>query len=563
MLPTPAKPIETELRLRVVQPSGAPDATIPSPSPATEPQEAQLRAIPSYHRPQIGKQRSVEDAAPKQPRLFRNRSLDSANRNNRPFLGRFSAKALRSFQRGRRTPEKHRTSRDRPLEPIVSDDNKPQNLSSDNLRQRNDDSFSSLPSTHASRDPFLNDDVPIEITRLEAREDRPRAKAGLRDSDDGFIWKSSLPFDSAGRSNTDTQSPPASLSSSSTFRKRSSLWKRTYDPDNEFQSPHERQILRAISLSESSVKERSVSAAQQLAKIVNQQIFELDTVIADVKKRVEHARQVSANLPLTRDGQFEPLLYSSTFATSQELVSGRAEAERVFLELQWTEKVWDIEAMLAEKRFEDCVTSIEKLRDDGIASSASPRTQVKYQNIVQQLASEMTTCCTDGGGETAGIFAPLLARIGMADHARQVVLNSAEAQLMSELHVLAAPGNELTPRTVSVMLDKTLGIFKQTYSVYSKISSTGFQNSSFFVAWVVEQSDNVYSKFVSPILGTMRKADPVTILATIEAARHRKIHQDTLVQKNDESLVVLLETRITTHIRRELDRPIHDATAAD
>lgn len=544
----------------VVHAPAIPDPTIPSqPSPISKGHQAQLRALPSYHIPSTTKHQSVDDDnGPKQPRIFRNRSLDSANRYQRPFLGLFTGKALRSLQRGRATPERSRSSRDRPLAPPAADEKKVPDPSNDNFRQRNEDSFSSLPSTHASRDPFLNDDVPIELSRLEEREDRPRVNPGRRDGDDTFNRNSAGQFESPGRSNTD-QSPPASMSSTSTSRKRSSLWKRTYDPENEFQSSHEHQILKAISLSESAVKERSVSAAQQLSRIVNQQIFELDAVISDVEKRVEYARQVSANLPLTRDGQFETLLYTSNYAASQELMSRRAEAERVFLELQWTERVWDTEAMLAEKRFEDCVTNIERLRDDGITTSASPRTQIKYQNAVQQLATEMTASCTEGGSEAAGIFAPLLARIGKADHARQVVLNSAEAELMSELHTLTAPGNDLTPRTVGVMLNKALEIFKQTYEVYLRISPGGPQNSSFFLAWVVEQSDNVYSKFVSPALATMRKAEPVAILAAIEAARHRKANPDINGQRDGESLAALLETRMTTHIRKELDCLIRDA----
>ena len=520
--------------------------------------EAQIQAIPSQHSPFIGKQRSIDDTnAHKQPRVFRNRSLDSANR-QRPFRGLFSAKALRSLQRGRATPERGRSSKERFLASNKVSDAKPPDQSIDTLRQRNDDSFSSLPSTHASRDPFLNDDFPIDITQGEQREDRPRPPPGHREGEDGFLRNANATLDSVARSTSD-HSPPASFSSSSTLRRRSSLWKRTYDPDNDFQSPHERNILKAISLSEAAVKERSVPAAQQLASIVSQQISELDTVLADVEKSVEKARMVSADLPLTRDPQFEPLLYSSTYAASQEMSTRKAEAERVFLELQWTERVWDIEALLAEKRFEDCVASIEKLKEDGITTSASPRTYTKFQSMVQQLASEMTSCGTDGGGETAGVFAPWLARIGKADHARQVVLNSAEVELASELGALTAPGNEVTPRTVNLMLNRTLQIFKQTYSVYSRISSSGSQNSSFFVAWVVEQSDNLYSKFISPILLRMRNADPMTILATIEAARHRKLKLDSSTRKNGESLVALLETRITTHIRKELDGPIRDA----
>ena len=119
------------------------------------------------------------------------------------------------------------------------------------------------------------------------------------------------------------------------------------------------------------------------------------------------------------------------------------------------------------------------------------------------------------------MFAPWLARIVKANHARQAVLNSAEVELVFELGALTAPGSEVTPRTVTLMLNRTLQIFRQTYSVYSCISSFGPQNSFFFVAWVVEQSDKLCSNFISPVLLRIRNADPVTILATIEAARRQ------------------------------------------
>lgn len=188
---------------------------------------------------------------------------------------------------------------------------------------------------------------------------------------------------------------------------------------------------------------------------------------------------VSADLPLTRDPQFEPLLYSSNYAALQEMSTRKAEAKRFFAELQWTERVCGIEALLAEKRFEDCVASIDKLKEDGITTSASPRIYTKFKGMVQQLASEMASCGTDDGGETVGVFAPWLARIGKPDNARQVLLISAEVELASELGALTAPGSEATPSTVNLMLNRTLQIFRQTYSVYSRISSSWSHNSSF------------------------------------------------------------------------------------
>lgn len=498
-------------------------------------------------------------AHPRQPRVFRNRSLDYENRHNRPLLGLFSAKALRSFHRGRLTPDKLKLPRDRPLVHHIRTE-KPVEQAIEPAPARNDDSFSSLPSTHASKDPFLNDDVPIEISRLEAREDRPRAgpiAVGRRD-DDGPGLRSGptdVPFGLASRG--EMSSPPASMSSTSTFRKRSSLWKRTYDPENEFQSIHERQILKAVALSEAAVKERSVAAAQQLARIVAMQVGELDLALAEVEKHVEFAGGVARALPSTRDARFEGLLYGDK---EEGVEAGdRVEAERVFLELQWTERVWDVEAMVIEKRFEESVAAVEKLNEDGIGESASPRTRGKFEGIVERLVKDIGEFCTRGGAATAAIYSPLLARVGMAEHAREVVLNAAESELMDILEEITGAGMEVMPRTVTIVLDRTLGMFQQTYAVYTRISDGGLPNSSFFVAWVVDMSDKVYAKFVSPILTKMRRADPVKILATIEAARYPRENQDGGFQRNGESLAALLVTRITTHLRKDLDGPIRDA----
>lgn len=295
-----------------------------------------------------------------------------------------------------------------------------------------------------------------------------------------------------------------------------------------------------------------MSCAKQFVDVVHAQIRGLSTAIADVARRVEDAKTLASDLPSSRDPNYAQLLYSDPDGLSSD-------AERVFLELHWTERVWDLEAMLAEKRYADAVTAIEKLQQDGVAGG-SPRIYGKLHALLIQAVSEMSSVCANGTTDAVGLFAPLLARLGMADHARLVVLASARAELVAELRTLSANSQELPPRLVNVILDKTLAIFRRTHAVHAQITSrSNASNSSSFVAWIVEQCDTVYADFVSPVLVRMRKADPVTILATIEAARRRKVFVEDPLQQDEKSLVALLEIRITTHIRKELDEPIREA----
>lgn len=478
----------------------------------------------------------AEDA--RQPGVFRNRTLNypTRPRDHGNFLSIFSTKALRLH---RRTPDKPHPSVDRPL--VVAPSPDPLTL-----RVRNEDSFSSLPSTHASRDPFLNDDVPVEISRKDGRHDRPR-----RREDDIFVRGLA-----DARSNPD-QSPPASLSSSGTLRKRCSLWKPSYDPQNEHHTPHERDILRAVALSEAAVKDRSVRAAHQLVALVDVQIHQLDDVVTAVHARVENARQVAETLPSTRDPPFQPLLHTPGDLKKRLPSAAKADAERVFHELHWTERVWDLEGLLAEKRYEDGVATVEKLNADGVATSGSARTAGKFQSLSAQLVAEMSLCCAQGGSDKAAVFAPLLGRLGKASHARKVILDSAAADLISELKHITSVNPERTPRSVNIILDITLAIYRRAHDVYSKVSSRDSHDSSSFVAWLIEQTDIVYKEFVSPVLAKMDKADPVTILSTIEATRNRRLRHGG--PRSATSLVALLETRVTSHVKKDLESPIREA----
>lgn len=502
--------------------------------------------VNKHHSTGISSESFANDAS-MQPRVFRNRSLEYSQR--RPFLGFLPGIARRPFNWSKQFPERNRSPRDRPVvsKLVESQPRQPE------THVQNEGSLSSLPSTHASRDPFLNDDVPVEIFPKDGTQDRPRLRPQPRDYRDGRE-SSSRPLNRiyGGKES------PRSITSIGTFRKRSSLWRRKYDPHNEFQAPHERAILKATALIEASVKERNVHAAQQLALTVDEQIKELNNVLSDVDKRVERAQIVAEKLPSVRDTRYEPYLRVESSDDDVE-VSTEEGSDEHFGNLHWIETVWDIESLIAEKQYEDAVKWIEQLQKDDLLKSTLPKTFCKLQGLILQIVSELSLLCAHGGGESSARFAPILGRLGMADHARQVVLDSAEAELTTELQYIISDRHDSTPHWMNVMLDKTLTTFRHTHDTYMRISSPESTDASTFVAWLIDQVDRIYKGLISPSLGQWKNLDPARIFATVEAIRYRRFYKRNPSMKNEKSLISMVETRIMSHMRKELGGLIKDA----
>lgn len=391
---------------------------------------------------------------------------------------------------------------------------------------RNEDSFSSLPSTHASRDPFLNDDFPVLMSRIE---DRPRVREGGR-------------------------------SGSVVLKRRRSLWKRTFVADAELTSTWERELMRAVALSEAAGKRGNVAAARVLVDVVVDQVQGLEDALTVAKGLLEKARGAAAKLPSTRDARYERLLYAPGVAPAKATAKARADAEkaeveRVVKELACAERVWDIEAMLAEKRLPDAVQAVERLRKDHVASSASSRTLAALRSVVEQLAAEIGACCTRGGAQAAKLHAPLLARLGWADKARLITLSSAEAELFSELNHITADASELTPRIVSMVVMKTFSQLCVARAAYAKVAENGTGD---FLDWVVTQIDSVYSRYISVTLARELQSDSSvhTLAPIVSAARSAvaRVPPVALV----EGLAAFFDARILAHLRRDLVRPIAD-----
>lgn len=115
--------------------------------------------------------------------------------------------------------------------------------------------------------------------------------------------------------------------------------------------------------------------------------------------------------------------------------------------------------MVDEKQFEDAVAGVEKMQNNGISKVTSSRTLARFQSLKLQLVSELNACCSKASGVSATISASLFGRFGMADHARQVVLGWAEAELLAELRYTTENNQHLLLRTINVIFNKKLAFY--------------------------------------------------------------------------------------------------------
>ncbi|CAN8073222.1 unnamed protein product [Agarophyton chilense] len=397
--------------------------------------------------------------------------------------------------------------------------------------KQNDDSFSSLPSTHASRDPFLNDDVPVALSRSDI-DDRPRKEDG------------------STKSNVEITSQPASYSSASTLRKRSSLWKRSYDPDADFQSIHERDILKAVSLSEAAVKNDDVRAAQQLALIVTAQIGQLSNVLKEVQDEVQDATKFADTLLHARHACFEGLL---DYKIDDDVDK---EGDRCLAEMQLTERLWDLEGCMIEKRYEDCVIAIEGLSE--VKSRMSSRARTKFLYLRHQLVSELASLCSSSL-QAAEAYGKLLRTLDAGHQARCIVLEDMKRELFTELRHASMHSHEAASRYLNGILNRTLTLFRRAHKTYAALSFADDHDSSAFLLWLMEQSDKVYEEFVRSVVAKVSKVEPITILSAIEAAQGGRELTNHSLKTSETSLLSVYQTRVNTLLRRDLHVPMKEA----
>lgn len=319
------------------------------------------------------------------------------------------------------------------------------------------------------------------------------------------------------------------------------MWKRGYE--SEIASGYEREILHAVFLSEIATKQGDVGAGRKLCAVVKKQTGEVERVVGETGENVLRCRAVAQGLAGVRDGVYERLLRVEKEVGVVEGVESR-----------WCERVWDLEGCVVERRYEMCVEMVERLREDGIEmGSTGNRVRGRFKGLVDRIVGDLCGLCGRGDVEMGIVYAPLLGRLGRGDEGRRRILCMARDDLVEELRVY---GGRMYARVIAAILDATLKVLRRTYEIYRRIGGGGC-SASWFVAWAVQTADEVYVMFVRPVLSKAKKADAGTILACVQATRSRR--RDVDGDGECKSVEAILDTRVTTHVRAEVEVFVREA----
>lgn len=376
-------------------------------------------------------------------------------------------------------------------------------------------------------------------------------------------------------------------------RKRTTVWKRQYDPDGEFQSKHEREILRGISLAEASIKQRNVKGVQQVCEIVHEQIGEMNQVLKKADKQITKSRAVAESLPSVTDNQYDSLLSPSTYEDEEEgehllhfhpieyghgdnkdedefyfgasnynHYNDDASRENSLEELNLMEKIWDLETRILEKEFEEAINQLNELKQTVKLKNKDIRNRIDI--LHGKIISEIKDYCTKGGFETTRNYAFLLRKLKCTDDSRNLILNSGETEILSELQYLTSNSERLTIKTINIIIERTLRIIIRTFYVSNRIdestTSTASKNqsesdsspSSLFVKWTVRQCDRVFLEFISPILDRLKKNNVRTSSVFSEIELFSRQHQRLLIRNKhsrmiEKSITTIMETTLLRH----------------
>ncbi len=354
-------------------------------------------------------------------------------------------------------------------------------------------------STHVSNDDFLNDDA-IPITQ------NPEASSGavprISNEDDGAPPRPDSP-PQQGSSSVAAPGAAAVLSAPLSFgtvsassKRRNSMWKA--EPDNALAA-----IREACMGATNNVR---VDAARKVVAAARQRVNELEGAMASLKESVEAVRSSAQSLPSTRMPRYEHLMFASDpefggaahhhSASAQDGTGGAGDEDRSFRDLIWSERIWDVEAMLAEHRLDAAVTAVESLLADDGYDSCSQTVSGKVNKLADLIGHQLVARCPCSSAEDARAFAALLVRLDKADTACTVVLQTAEELLHSKLVWVQPNANNDLARYVQTVLQWTSAHFDDTHAAVENIPLSDAARAERFVSWTTAQTDRVYRGFV-------------------------------------------------------------------
>lgn len=399
------------------------------------------------------------------------------------------------------------------------------------------EAVSSIPSTNISNDGFLDDEVPVEVTRRPAAD---RAREGLRaalrqesvpaaatlvaspDPSRRLSLEPGVEPRSGGTTANGTPAPPAPSpagtpaaqphsfgSASAPSRRRSALWAAA--------RPNSAVAAAREACTAPSPVAR-VAAAGILADAAHAHAAEIDPALTALRAAVGSVRAEAAALPTARAPRFERLLFASDprFGSggppSTAAPSARTgEPDVSFRDLGWCERIWDIEALLAEHRLDAAVAGVEELRSDDEFSSATPATQSHLDDLCGQLADRLVALPVESA-DAAAACAQHLSRLGRPETGARVVLRTAERLLQSKLTRLALSAKLDLPRHVHLVLRLALAQLCAAHAALSELPLPAAAKAGTFVGWATSQTDAMYRQFVRSKLTFARGLDGGALL---------------------------------------------------
>lgn len=419
-----------------------------------------------------------------------------------------------------------------------------------------EEAVSSVPSTHISNDDFLNDAVPVEITRrtgadrvvgrVDASNDAvveidlpepPRAPVPARPSSPGTSFPAPPPSSAANSS-----APPSFGTASVSSRRRSMLWKAA--PDGALAHAREACVARTHIA--------RVDAAHALASSARQHVAEATRAADELECAVTAVREAACALPSTRMARFENLL----FATDPQFGGGHHDDSNdvSIRDLNWKERIWDVEAMLAEQRVNAAVGAVETLLKDEEYASCKDHIVCSVESLVDEIAHLLVSACPYESAEAASKCAGHLVRLGKSETACTIVLRTAEHLLALKLSRLQTAGADLA-RHIQLILQLSYAHLADTFKAVDKIDVGDTRRAELFTAWATAQTDHVYRAFIRPPISHARGLDTGALLQIASAVLGRSANDPDRVRDARQAAGTaraLFRARLMSNLRAHL-----------
>lgn len=452
-----------------------------------------------------------------------------------------------------------------PVEPIPSDERNPSNDQNDLVPDVLGDNYRLKRASDADND-FIN----AKDEKKNKKSIRPSSPTAVQPQLQRALSANVGP--NAPISLLDGLSAPLSYGATATESRRSTVWKA--EPD------HSHKLARDASMAVT--HEERVDAAHALTAAAEKQATNLELAVGALKSSVDIVREEARLLPSTRMPRYERLMFTTAGAggsmngnsigntMNDEIDASHHEHEekaRSLRDLGWSEKVWDIESMLAERRLDAAVTAIESLlsADHDHSFEHNQPIPTHVAGLVDEISGLLVARSPFDCAEKAKEHAQLLVRLGKADLGCTVIERTAEDLFHAKLSRLQPASGIDLARYVHTVLQLTCASLEETHTALASIPLDDVARAERIVAWSTSQTDKVYRAFIRSCISHARGLDGGALLQIVSA-----IHARAATETSGEdayppfsgAAAALFRARLLSNLRAHLRDIAHDTREA-